>query len=357
MVDFSREKPKSHEIIHRKNWGTVERRHESWLSKAAKSKALRIALATIGATGMLKTFANDIGGGADTDNGVSVTFLPDTAHAMEPQQAAVSKPEKAQERNALFDTVFHDLDSNQKAQARAEVDVFKQKIAAKQGFEQEHLAIPLQFQSEIGQTAKKYGISKDALTGIVSIENGGGTDVTNKTSGARGIVQLMEKTARGAGMVVNDERDDRVDPFLSLKVAGELLEQNSDFFAGDVGLYIWAHHAGEGTVYKGLEVYFEDVYGEDIGNYGEAIATNNRAAREHAQERAIALIKKDHTDISKVLNNTHVQEEVTSKLYDNSKDYVYEVVAASELSNEKINQVAKIAVAANPGTSPKPKGQ
>ena len=325
-------------------------------------KVLPLALAAVGTIAAGRGIANDIGrsiSGESQDNGVSVTFLPQEPQT--PQENKTIEVENVQTSQGLFEKVFGNLDEAQKAQARQEVDMFKDRIAAKPGFFQEHMAIPLKYQKSMEEAAKAYGISREAISGIGSVENGGGEDVTNKISGARGIMQFLPDAGVENGLIINPEIsvDQRANPEKSIAAAGRYLEKNKALFGGNEGLAIWSYHAGAGVVFEALRVYFLDVKHIDIGDYVAAIENKDPIARANVERMAKEQIGKGDFNIYKLFKNKAVQDKVLSRLHDYSDTYLDQVIAASELLKDQANQVRelpgglKIAVANAPSTSPR----
>ncbi len=321
---FVESRPPVRRIVHRKGAGVVPIKGPSALSRLA-GKVVPVVLA-----------ASALGGGAgmvheslssDGDNsGVTVTFIP---------KAEASEANLFQESDGIFDTVFHGVEGELKVQARQEVDHFKSKIAAKSDYVSAHQAIPLRYERQIEQTALAYGISKDALMGLISVENGGGTDITNKSSGARGVAQFLPDTARQYGLRVNSEFDERTNPDKSIAAAGKYLEIHKALFGGDEGMAIWSYHAGAGVVTRALRVYFLDVHNVDVGDYVDAIVTNNPTARENFEAKIKEMMIKDDLDVYKLLKNKAVEEQVVKDLEDFSGTYPLAVLAAGELLRDR----------------------
>lgn len=324
-------------IIHRKNARNVApqqaKKEDSRRESSLGSKAASLVLAGLA-----------VGGGAAVVDEINVDNKSASASAMqEPTEAKVVEPqaqtqEKVQESPSLFDTVFHDLDEKQLQEAQELVGMFKEKIAAKSDYEKAHREIPLKYKSQIEQTAKAYGLSEDMLLGIIAIENGGGTDVTNKYSGARGVAQFLPDTARQYGLRVNENFDERTDPVKSIAAAGKYLEDHKDLFGGDEGLTIWSYHAGVGNVFNAMRVYFLDTYNEDIGSYSGAIVANDAQARLEVETKALELMEKDKLSFYKLASNAAVKEKVIANLDDFSETYVPQVVALRQLEEEKADR-------------------
>ena len=73
---------------------------------------------------------------------------------------------------------------------------------------------PEQYAS-IERKAGELGKSTDALAGIIWHESGGNTQAVNPTSGATGLIQFMDKTAKGLGTsqadIMNMSFDEQLD--------------------------------------------------------------------------------------------------------------------------------------------------
>lgn len=242
-------------------------------------------------------------------------------------------------KESLFSAVFNNLDENQERIARAEVDKFKAKIHQKEDFYREHMFIPRKYERVLRETAVKYGLKEELLIGVISIENGGGEDITNENSGARGVGQFMEDAGKRYGLI-RDGIDSRGDPVKSIKASGEYLAKLKDFFGGDNGLAIWGYHAGEGNAMQALRIYFLNTLGEDVGDY-QAVFNKDAVKREKIESRIKELIVKHKVSVHKVFSNKATFDGFVSKLDDYSSTYPYQAVAAAELFGEEKGKISR----------------
>lgn len=298
------------------------------------SKVVSLVLASSG-VGVGATIADKVDNSNTASASVSTVQEPHEQKAVESQVQA----QEVQENPSLIDEVFHDLTPQQQQEAYAWVDMFRERIAAKPGYEKEHRMIPQQYKEEIKKTADVYGISEEMLYGIIAIENGGGPAVENKGSGALGVAQFLPETARQYGLIVGQNEDQRKVPELSIDAAGKYLRDHRALFNGDVGLTMWSYHAGVGNVYNAMRTYFLDEYDTDIGSYSDAIVADDARARENVEVKARELMLKDKLSFFKLVTNEAVKTEVIAHLHDYSETYVPSILAILKLEEERADEV------------------
>lgn len=108
------------------------------------------------------------------------------------------------------------------------------------------------------QTAEKHGIRPDLFLGLIRQESAFNASAKS-SAGALGLTQLMPATARGLGLTVDDNQDDRLDPEKNLDAGARYLKQQLETFGGDESLALAAYNAGPGAVsrYGGIPPFKE----------------------------------------------------------------------------------------------------
>jgi soluble lytic murein transglycosylase-like protein len=108
------------------------------------------------------------------------------------------------------------------------------------------------FMNLITAAANKYGIDPALLAGVVKQESSFNPSA-HSGSGAKGLTQLMDATARGLGVT------DSFDPAQSLDGGAKFLSGLLKQFHGDQSLALAAYNAGPGAVqkYGGIPPYQE----------------------------------------------------------------------------------------------------
>lgn len=295
-----------------------------WLKKFGRGAAAGtvIGMAGMGAGEMMTSNTNAANNNEEKSQDVGEIVSIDKQD--NPNKQVVESAEKVQESEDLFDIVFHDLTPEQREGASALVDEFVDRLRVKPEYERQHRDIPEKYKEVIRKTAEENNLPFEMLYGIIAIESGGGEDITNESSGARGVAQFLPDTARQYGLTVDDSEDERGEAVPSIKAAGRYLRDHLDMLNNDVGLAMWSYHAGIGNVNRALSVYFQDQYGEDIG-----FADGNVDIAKTKE-----LIEKYKLDFFKLTSNPAVQSEVIADLHDHSEDYVPSIMAILQLNSE-----------------------
>lgn len=239
----------------------------------------------------------------------------------------------------LFDVVFHDLSSRERQWVRSLVDSYKRIIRSKEEYPQ-MLSVTKKYEQDIRTQCSQRGILPQSGIGIIFIENGGGEDLVNEESEARGVAQFLEDTGSDFGLRIDVNWrqggvDERSDPLKSIVAMGKYLQVHKRLFADDEGLAIWSYHAGAGNVMAALQAYFWDARGVVVGSYGLALADNDPGEVARIEKDVKELIVEFKTDVHKVLANQAVQEIIVPYLVDFSQTYPYQAVAAAELFEEE----------------------
>lgn len=103
----------------------------------------------------------------------------------------------------------------------------------------------------IDEAARRYGLDPALVAGVIQTESGFNPRAQSG-AGAKGLMQLMDATARGLGV------SDPFDPVQNVMGGARLLRQLLDRY-GDVRLALAAYNAGPGAVdrYGGVPPYAE----------------------------------------------------------------------------------------------------
>jgi soluble lytic murein transglycosylase-like protein len=100
------------------------------------------------------------------------------------------------------------------------------------------------------QAADAYGIPRGLFTALVEQESGFNARAVGY-AGEAGLTQLMPGTARGLGLRVDDEVDERFDPQKNLMAGAHYLRQQFDAF-GSWEYALGAYNCGPGCMREAL---------------------------------------------------------------------------------------------------------
>ncbi len=131
--------------------------------------------------------------------------------------------------------------------------------------------IVMQYRKDFEDAAAKYDVDPNDLEAIAQLESQGRTAVKSPT-GPTGLMQITKKTGTNLGLVINDSRDDRLDPRKAIFAAAKLLRELINFF-GRRDFAIAAYHSSQQRVANLVKVYLspkEVTNGgkKDITKYG-----------------------------------------------------------------------------------------
>jgi soluble lytic murein transglycosylase-like protein len=123
-------------------------------------------------------------------------------------------------------------------------------------------AQPSAFDGLIQEAAERNGLDSALLKAVVHAESGFSASAVSR-SGAKGLMQLMDATARGLGVT------DSFDPVQNIEGGARFLRQMLDRYGGDVVTALAAYNAGPGAVdrwngvppYKETQAYIPRVLG------------------------------------------------------------------------------------------------
>ncbi|MDR3265920.1 MAG: lytic transglycosylase domain-containing protein [Synergistaceae bacterium] len=96
----------------------------------------------------------------------------------------------------------------------------------------------------IARSAEKYNIDEELIRAVIQVESGGKPDAVS-VKGARGLMQLMPRTAAMLGV------DDAFDPEQNIEGGVKYLSRLTDKYEGDVEKALAAYNAGPARVDSG----------------------------------------------------------------------------------------------------------
>jgi len=176
----------------------------------------------------------------------------------------------------------------------------------------------------ITHEAEEKQIPKEVAIGMAVLENGGSESAVS-SAGAAGIFQITEGTAKTLGLEVSEDNDERLDPQKNITAGISYLNQNLKLFS-DIGLAVWAYHAGPQNVSVALKTYLESIGEKDAFDYLQALE-EGKLDRAKYVWRAYAT--KGEINIHRLLQNPKVQLLVLARLGDETELYPYKVAASS----------------------------
>ncbi len=111
---------------------------------------------------------------------------------------------------------------------------------------------PADVEALVADAARRYGVDPALVAGVIETESNFNPGAVSP-AGAKGLMQLMDATARGLGV------RDALDPAENVQAGTRLLRDLLDRYGGDTRLALAAYNAGGGAVdrYGGIPPYAE----------------------------------------------------------------------------------------------------
>ena len=103
--------------------------------------------------------------------------------------------------------------------------------------------MPTDYNDLISAASQKYGVSEALIKAVIDTESSFRPDAVS-SAGAKGLMQLMDGTARGLGVT------DSFDPAQNIDAGTRYLSHQLKAFGGEVGLALAAYNAGPTRISK-----------------------------------------------------------------------------------------------------------
>ncbi|MEM1988547.1 MAG: transglycosylase SLT domain-containing protein [Candidatus Woesearchaeota archaeon] len=177
------------------------------------------------------------------------------------------------------------------------------------------------FLEEIYFTSKRYEVPLYVSLGIFLIENDGKLNSYNSLTDDAGIYQFQRSTAKGLGLIVNSEIDERFHPEKSIDAAIRYMKLLYNQF-GRWDLAMLAYNQGSGRVRALVKEYIKI-------NYKQDLSTNSINS---------SIIKNYNIHLYKLTNSEHLKRKFSgfNKI---GQYYVYNAIAWNEIFLKKMNEI------------------
>jgi soluble lytic murein transglycosylase-like protein len=112
--------------------------------------------------------------------------------------------------------------------------------------------VPAEYSGIVAEASRRHGVDPALIAAVIETESGFNPRA-GSPAGAKGLMQLMDATARGLGV------SDSFDPHQNVMGGTKFLRQLLDKYKGDVKLALAAYNAGPGAVdrHGGIPPYAE----------------------------------------------------------------------------------------------------
>lgn len=223
----------------------------------------------------------------------------------------------------ITNAIFHNLNLQQKTEVENTVRKQVRLIVSKPQFKSS-LDVVKKHETTISNLATEASIDPKIVLGVALLENGGSESAVSY-AGAAGIFQITKGTAKTLGLQVDDQVDERLDPDKNIRAGITYLRQNLQLFS-DIGLAVWAYHAGPQNVSRAFKYYLENVGETEAYDYLEAEKSGNLDRAKYVWR---SYVTKDNVDVYKLLETPQTKLTLIPLLGDETEYYVYKVLASS----------------------------